>query len=86
MTLSRVVVFPEIDAPDEKLLLLVEIERQVDDLGVIVHIHLRRGGEIDEPVVSIKLGVVLDRFADFSTLKMSPFLIGKMIPDSFTLE
>ena len=61
---ARAGVAGEIDAPHEELLLLVEGERQIDRLGIVVHVGIRHRREIDEPVISVQLGVVLDRFAD----------------------
>ena len=45
----------EIDAADKVLLLFVEIERQIDDFGVVVDIRNRVGSEIDEAVLAVSL-------------------------------
>ncbi len=54
MTLSRVVELPrKFDAPNEELLLLVEVERQVDGLRVVVDVDLRRRREVDIAVYAV---------------------------------
>ncbi len=55
----------EINAPHEELLLLVEGEGQIDGLRGVVHFRIRHGGKIDEPEISVQLGVVLDGLAHF---------------------
>ena len=62
---ARAGVAAELDAPHKKLLLLVEGEGQIDRLGVVMHIGVRHRREVDEPVVSVELCVIFDRFADF---------------------
>ncbi len=55
----------EIDSPDKKLFLLVERERQIDCFRIVVNVRVRHGGEVDETIVAVKFGVVLNRLADF---------------------
>jgi hypothetical protein len=67
----------EIDAPDEELFLLVEGEGQIDRFGVVVHFRIRHGSKIDETEISVQLGVVLDRLADFGHAEDLAFLDGE---------
>src|SRR5882762_2295107 len=54
----------EFNPADEELLLLVEGKRQVDRLRIVMDIRVRHGGKVDETVVAVQLGVVLNRLAD----------------------
>ena len=55
----------EVDAPDEILLLFVELQRQVDDFLIFVDFRVRLGSEIDESVFAVNFAVGLQGFADF---------------------
>src|SRR5579885_2809837 len=64
MTLSRVVWFPEkIDAADKELLTLIERQRQVDLVRVRNGLKARLGDEIDVTELAVKLGQLLESFA-----------------------
>ncbi len=54
----------KVDATDKILLLLVELERQVDDFLCFVDVHLRLWGEVDKSIFAVDLAVLLQGFAD----------------------
>src|SRR5260370_34002280 len=62
---ARCSVSAEVDAPDEILLLLVELHRQVDDFLFFVDFRVRLGSEIDESVFAVNFPVGLQGLANF---------------------
>ena len=55
----------EVDAADVVLLLFVELQSQIDNFLVVVDVHGRFGGEVNEPVFAIGVLVILEGFAKF---------------------
>src|SRR2546430_3546857 len=55
----------EVDAPDEILLLFVELQRQVDDFLIFVDFRVRLGSEIDESVFAVNFAVGFQGLANF---------------------
>ena len=74
------------DAPDEKLLLLVEHERQVHDFLCVVHIEIRLGRKVDVAILAVQLGEAFQRFADSVGVENVAFLQRKGSCEQFGLE
>ena len=55
----------ELYSADGELLLLVEFERQIDDLLLLIHIRDRLGDEVDVAILTVDLPVVLQGFTHF---------------------
>src|SRR5258708_10450015 len=54
----------KVDTTDKILLLLVELERQIDDFLCFVDVHLRLRREVDKSIFAVDLAVLLEGFAD----------------------
>src|SRR5882724_7547316 len=67
----------EIDSPDVILFLLVELQRQVDDLPSLVDIEVGFGSEIDKAILTVDAGVILHRLAQFGDVQDLALLDGK---------
>ena len=66
------------DPPHEELLLLVELQRHVDDFLRVVDVEQRLGGEIDISVLAVQFPVIVERLADLVGVeKISPSFSGK---------
>src|ERR1700682_2861972 len=76
----------EVDAPDEILLLLVELERQVDDFLFFVDFRVRLWSEIDESVFAVDLAVGLQGLANLFSGKNVALLEGESALQRIDLE
>ncbi len=67
----------EVDATHVILFLLIELQRKVDDLSVVMDIEIRLGSEIDETVLAVDAGVFLHGLAELCDVKYFALLYRK---------
>src|SRR4029077_11800066 len=67
----------DIDATDVVLLLFVKMQRKVDLFCGVVDVKIRLGGEIDETILAVSIGIVLQGFAELVHIQNVAFLHGK---------
>ena len=76
----------ELDAVDRKLFVLVEIERQVDEVALAVGVDVGVGGEVDISELAVNLGVVFHPLPHLGEVKDVPGLELEDLLEQFLLD